>query len=431
MLANFLLSFVFVLMTLGNLSRDVFVSSVSEDDDSLDSLLLVNILFRHGDRSPVASYPTDPYNNVSYWPAGWGQLTNIGKQQQYELGQWLRERYSKFLPETYNRENIYVRSTDVDRTLMSAESNLAGLYPPREWQKWNKNISWQPIPIHTVPGNLDEVLAGERPCPRYSAEMERVKSSPEMKRYNKQHAGLYKYLSEKTESNVQDPTSLEYIYNTLFIEDLYNLTLPNWTKEVYPDKMNPVASFSFTLPSKTKLLQRLKIGPLVGEMVKHMIEKRDGALRPEYKMFMYSGHDVTIGDFLMALDIFDPQSPPYRCIIMVELWKTKAGKHKVMVYFRNSTTREPYNLAIPGCQAACPLDDFARLLKPVIPVNWEKECKKGFLPDDFNSLAIIALVVSGILAVLLVLSMVFGITYWKKQRATSNFYYHRLHQDIS
>jgi len=34
---------------------------------------------------------------------------------------------------------------------MSAEANLAGLYPPEEQQMFNPNISWQPIPVHTVP----------------------------------------------------------------------------------------------------------------------------------------------------------------------------------------------------------------------------------------------------------------------------------------
>jgi lysosomal acid phosphatase len=59
--------------------------------------------------------------------------------------------------------------------------------------------------------------------------------------------------------------------------------------------------------------------------------------------------------------------------------------------YRNSTTHKPYNLAIPGCAAVCPLEKFAELLKPVIPVNWEKECKMGILPDGFafNSLAIL------------------------------------------
>lgn len=46
---------------------------------------------------------------------------------------------------------IFIRSTDYDRTLMSAEANLAGLYPPEKQQMFNPNISWQPIPVHTVP----------------------------------------------------------------------------------------------------------------------------------------------------------------------------------------------------------------------------------------------------------------------------------------
>lgn len=55
------------------------------------------------------------------------------------------------------RSQIHVRSTDIDRTLMSAEANLAGLYPPSGSQVWNEKLLWQPIPVHTVPDELEYV----------------------------------------------------------------------------------------------------------------------------------------------------------------------------------------------------------------------------------------------------------------------------------
>ena len=58
----------------------------------------------------------------------------------------------------FSETEIYVRSTDVDRTLMSAMSNLAGLYPPSGDQIWNKDIMWQPIPVHTRPTLVNYLL---------------------------------------------------------------------------------------------------------------------------------------------------------------------------------------------------------------------------------------------------------------------------------
>jgi hypothetical protein len=51
-----------------------------------------------------------------------------------------------------------VEASDVDRTLMSAEANLAGLYPPQDpVSVWNPSILWQPIPVHTQPSEYDNV----------------------------------------------------------------------------------------------------------------------------------------------------------------------------------------------------------------------------------------------------------------------------------
>uniref|UniRef100_A0A5F8GZB6 Lysosomal acid phosphatase n=1 Tax=Monodelphis domestica TaxID=13616 RepID=A0A5F8GZB6_MONDO len=119
------------------------------------SLRFVTLLYRHGDRSPVKAYPKDPYQEGE-WPQGFGQLTKEGMLQHWELGQALRLRYQGFLNASYHREEVFVRSTDFDRTLMSAEANLAGLFPVEGAQSFNPNITWQPIPVHTVPEAQDK-----------------------------------------------------------------------------------------------------------------------------------------------------------------------------------------------------------------------------------------------------------------------------------
>lgn len=71
----------------------------------------------------------------------------------------MRSRYSDILSVEYSKDDIYIRSTSVDRALMSAAANLAGLYPPNKVQQWNNNVGklWQPIPIHSIPMDYDSV----------------------------------------------------------------------------------------------------------------------------------------------------------------------------------------------------------------------------------------------------------------------------------
>lgn len=55
---------------------------------------------------------------------------------------------------------MYIRSTDFDRTLESAQANLAGLFP--EAAPGRSEATWRPIPVHTVPVTEDKVRRLDR-----------------------------------------------------------------------------------------------------------------------------------------------------------------------------------------------------------------------------------------------------------------------------
>jgi lysosomal acid phosphatase len=62
-----------------------------------------------------------------------------------------------------------------------------------------------------------------------------------------------------------------------------------------------------------------------------MVDKRDGVLKPDYKMTVYSAHDDTVANMLMALGVFDLHNPPYISLVLIELWKNDLGKYLVKV----------------------------------------------------------------------------------------------------
>lgn len=122
-------------------------------------------------------------------------------------------------------------------------------------------------------------------------------------------------------------------------------------------------------------MKRFKGGPLVKEMVQHITDKIAGKLDPRLKFFMYSAHDTTVATFLNTLSLYEMIPPPYASAVLVELLKKKSSEQNfVRISFKNSTG-EPVILTVPGCESLCPIEDFVRITKPIVPDNWNEECQ--------------------------------------------------------
>ncbi|KAG4066571.1 hypothetical protein HA402_007207 [Bradysia odoriphaga] len=288
-----------------DLGKNMRNAEASEADGEL---VFVHVLYRHGDRNPVMSTPGSKYTDLSYWPEGWGQLTTLGIQQEYSLGQWLRRRYNNFLSEVYNAKDIYVRSSDVDRTIMSAQSVLAGLYPPHGEKLWKKNFYWQPIPVHTVPASMDYLIASEVPnCSSYENAMKQYLASDEMEKYYHSIQPIFDYLTLKIGKNISSYGELTVIRDTWICETTHKYKLPQWVGKLYPnnDDFEQAAMTYYTLSSGTKFLSKFSIGFFLKDILDRFTSKIQNTLTPNRKMWMYSSHDLTVFSFLRSLKLLE------------------------------------------------------------------------------------------------------------------------------
>ncbi|CAH0548757.1 unnamed protein product [Brassicogethes aeneus] len=335
-----------------------------------DELKGVVVIYRHGDRTPVDPYPNDPYRNSSYWPVGFGQLINKGKLRHLELGRWLRNRYKNYLPEIYNANDIHIQSTDVDRTLMSAEANLAGLYPPMASQKFDKNLTWQPIPIHTIPEKMDALLAGKKECAKYTELRNALFKTPYFRNISRKYHDLFAYLTVKSGNKVTTLEKLEYLYNTLLIETFFNYTLPTWAQSAFK-KMEPLAFLSFATQTYTPELARLKSGPLFDQIINYFQSRIDQS--ESKKMMVYSAHDTTIANLLNSMGLFEYHSPPYASTVIFELRGNNSTNY-LNIFYKNST--EPQNMTLKTCSFNCNFKMFVQIMSPVaLPLSqWEQAC---------------------------------------------------------
>ncbi|XP_077115806.1 testicular acid phosphatase homolog isoform X2 [Ranitomeya variabilis] len=363
------------------LSRFLLVCSctliLGDSSLRIGDLTFVVVVYRHGDRSPLDTYPTDPYKDT-VWDNGLQQLTQVGIRQQYELGKYLRMRYEQFLSPTYKKEEIYVRSTDYDRTLMSAQANLAGLYPPNGTQQWHPDIPWQPIPVHTVPVSQDRLLKfPSKDCPRFYELMKETIQLLEYRNRMKAWKDFIARIANVTGYSVgpADHRWMGNVYDTLFCQKSHNFSLPTWATPDVLETLEDIIAFDIKAHMalhKPTEKARLTGGILVDAVLRNFTEavKKSSLL----KMVMYSAHDSTIQALQGALGIYSGIHPPYASCHIFEFYKESDGS-SVGMFYRNETREEPYELALPGCTSPCPLELFSQLLAPILPQDWWKECQ--------------------------------------------------------
>lgn len=319
--------------------------------------------------------PRDKYNNISYWPEGFGNLNNAGRLRMYKLGKFIRKRYENFL--TDNIREVYSRSSDVDRCIESSHSLLAGMYPPSKRFEWNKDLPWTPAPVHTVPAPDDYILneAGRKYLADIVREILIVQRSDAVKK-------LY-------EESVEERTLLErefgYIYDmfykfkcsysTLDIEERAGLEMPSWCTPELKAKLYKFAGIAFALAGGgTENLKRIRCGHLLEDIIKRMevasaygpkLRELSDFQQPtnapsditDKKVVHYSTHDSIMAALLESLNVGGPNPVPpgFGATFFIELYidtnekgEPVGEKYLKLFYLDDTESEAPIEKLLPN-----------------------------------------------------------------------------------
>ncbi|KAI6176106.1 Histidine phosphatase superfamily, clade-2-containing protein [Aphelenchoides bicaudatus] len=377
----------------------VAADQLANTSANLSTLVHLQIICRHGDRNPWILLPDDPNNGPETWPEGLGELTRLGIEQGFHLGQLIRRRYTSFLPVGYGANDFYMRSSDRNRTLMSAQVILAGMFP-RLGMNYTDQIN--PIPVHSTPfeqdaGNIEflsklicvQILNDHPECPAADEEERAVYASPKYKEMEQKFENLLGLMGKESGFNkIPLPfRDVWLVYDSLFEVFVHSDThkLPAWVDKAILWQISQAYELSSYGIYDSQKLKRLRAGPIVKDVLERAQQKIDGNL-PDQKMYAYSGHDTSIASFLVGLGIKFPVFPLHSTALMIELHKDPRDETYVLrIFYRNDTKNDDiYELDIPNCEQPCKFESISQQLQAtLIPNNWLAEC--NLIPNDADA----------------------------------------------
>lgn len=310
-------------------------------------LLMVIEMFRHGARAPIYDY----WDAKSYeFP---GELTGVGVKQLYLLGGELRKEYIEelsFLSDSYNPNEIYVRSTDYNRTLMSAQAHLLGLFYSRKnnndssSNKQELNIKIMPpyknldvneildlelienlnlVPIHSIDSKNEYLLQG------FMFSLCEIN----WKLYMQQKSSdLYQKIMKQIKNNtineiarilnldpeMIDLNTLAEINDVLINAEFASRPLPEMTEEL---KRNLHFIYAFNLYYSylgTSLQRKISNTYIIDEILNYFDSKISN--KTQKKWIMYSAHDASLGSLITLFNLSS-----YECVY--DLWTKNKTEH--------------------------------------------------------------------------------------------------------
>lgn len=318
------------------------------------TLISAILITRHGDRSPF-----DNIVNVNYqWGTDLTELTPIGMNQEYMLGSKLRKHYIedlKFLDNSYKANTIYTLSSNSNRTILSAECLLMGLYPPGTGPEIAKEEPALPgriqvIPVRSLPDNSYMILT---PYQTYLKILDKyVYSSKEWTDKQNELKPKFEVWEKILGNKVKTLGDVLTIGDVLIVAKQHKLPMPEGLSNEDVQEILQATSWGLAQQFKSESVSYLMGGELINTIIKNLKESSDSKYK--YKLTYYSGHDITILPVMSLLGSPLEESPGYAANIIIELYKDGASQFYVKVLYNGNYVKLP----IMNGKDSCSLSDL-------------------------------------------------------------------------
>jgi len=328
--------------------------------DQWDELIQVQVVTRHGARTPLTKTPVNLHE-------GGSRLTALGERQQYDLGLWLQQKVTsspRF--NTYDPSRVRMLSSAFDRTITSAQSLALGLFPQVERNVdlsgpslLPENITRANIPIYMKSQLNDVEIRTYANCPAFYTDLEQLYLSDEFKSRELENIELLRKLAQnslfqpysETRPNVGTIVPLSQIWNTFDSINVAKtecdpnpsraecLALPDPDVRNYltPTEWSTLKSLAHYAEHK-KYSREIAGTRLGGNLLLKILSNMGSAsstVDELYAWVVYSAHYPTILSVFSALGTYSANShfsretiPEYASALVFELYENSAFKNR-------------------------------------------------------------------------------------------------------
>eukprot|EP00898_Chlorokybus_atmophyticus_P008575 jgi/Chlat1/8719/Chrsp9S00891 len=371
----------------------VLCASVSPAQGYIDMVVGIH---RHGSRTVLSK-------NVSTLQEGGGvTLTPKGQRQLYDVGTQFRLRYINDTtcnasntclydyPGDYSAQYVHVESSGLDRTLVSSEAFLMGLFPPtgdatEDLQGQPAGIpgGYQLVPIYSTNDTNDWILRAYYNCPTFLANLANFYNSTAYAEEAAATQDLRSYLQHilnlPTMPNVVDMYNIFDQFN-VWQDERLGIAQPTISSQGMSN-LTAAANWLETNRYSRANIQNLGAGPLLAQVLDRINSAITEDQTEANSLILYSSHYPVLLSFLALFDLgpgattWQTEIPAYGALMVIELHTDYNGLWAIKLIYQDGpgapylpiplpctgSARQTEVNALTGSDGACELSEFINI----------------------------------------------------------------------